>query len=124
MFGNGKKQEVIIKVLPRSNSSTGMMGTYETTLEYDRLDVWAGAGHMDNLKKTPGVMNVLDGGVPVHYFVFVDPRYDLKWVIEEITAMLQIRKPKTSKKNKEIESIETLLRSNNGWLIDYPDEGE
>lgn len=115
MFETGKKKEVIIKVLPRTQTSTGMFGTSEYTIEYDRLDIWADKGHLDTLKNTQGVMDSgVQGGNPIHYYVFVDPRYDTNWVVKEIEANLQIRKPKAYKKKKE----NTLTGS--GWTtIDF-----
>ena len=105
MFGDGRKKEVIIRVLPRTSQTYGMIGSTETTLEYDRLDIWADAGHLDNIKKTTGVMDARIGGVSVNYFVFVDPRYDTQWVIREIEAVVQTKPSKKSKQKKEPEEF-------------------
>lgn len=103
--GDGKKQEVIIRVMSRTSTTTGMFGSTESTLDYDRLDVWADAGHLENIKKVPGVMEARVAGVSVNYWVFLDPRYDTQWVIEEIKARLQIELPKKTRK-KRVEYVE------------------
>jgi len=110
MLGNGKNKEIIITLYPRKLQSSGMFGTSEVLLDYDRLDVWADAGHLENLKKVPGVMSVSQGSVSVNYGVYVDPRYDTQWVMKEIEAVVQIKPAKNTKK-REIDRAIT----NNGY---------
>lgn len=50
--------------------------------------VWADAGNKEIIESVPGVTNCFEEGV--RYPVFLDPRYDVKWVKEEIIARIKI----------------------------------
>lgn len=62
-------------------------------VDYDRLDVWANEGLTDNFSRIPGVMKVSTQNIEVSYMIFVDPRYNLKWVMAEIEAVAKTEKP-------------------------------
>jgi hypothetical protein len=126
MFGNGRNKEIIIKLYPRTLASSGMFGTTEVTLEYDRLDIWCDAGHLENLKKVPGVMVANQGSVPVNYGVYIDPRYDTQWVMKEIEAIVQIKPAKKTKKKEEPEvvvgiSLDDLMKN---YFAGYDSDNE
>ena len=124
MFGNGKNKEIIITLYPRKLQSSGMFGTSEVLLDYDRLDVWADAGHLENLKKVPGVMSVSQGSVSVNYGVYVDPRYDTQWVIKEIEAVVQIKPAKIKKNKEDLGEVNMTIHFDDSSMFRFLDAGE
>lgn len=102
MFGNGKKVEVIIKVLPRVVEGASMFGSYTQTREYDVLEVWAESGYKQRFLKIAGVFEVREGEPEPRYYIFIDPRYETNFVVKEVEAVINIYKPpKRRKKEKE-----------------------
>lgn len=105
MFGNGLEKPVLINVLPRTyETDGGPFGDSVTrTVEFDRLIVWADRGYTDVFKNVPGVMSVTpDKSVGVRYIIYVDPRYNLKWVMAEIEAAAKIAVPVQEPSNSEM----------------------
>ena len=94
MFGDGLEKEVIIRVLPRAEQKAPSIFSAGGATEYDfdRLDVWANAGLQKNFERIPGV--------EVNYIIYVDPRYNLKWVVGEIEAIAKTEQP-IKKKQEE-----------------------
>jgi hypothetical protein len=97
MFNNGLEKDVIIKVLPRSE--TGMFGTSE--LEYDRLVIWTDKGYQKLFEKVPGILKVEIFETGHRYGVCIDPRYNLKWVMAEIEAVVKTTAPEKPKPRKK-----------------------
>ena len=97
MFGDGKKQELIITVLPRTSVGMSMFGASETTYEYDRICVWVEKGYLAKFKKIKGVFNVIEDSPEPRYFIYVDPRFDTQWVVREIEGVVKTSKPSKSK---------------------------
>ena len=95
-YGNGRRRDVLITVLPRKDTSTNFMtGDVEHTYEFDRLRVWADAGLVQAFSKVEGVMQAVvpAPSVPVQYVLLVDPRYDTEWVIQEVEAVAKTYNP-------------------------------
>lgn len=96
MFGDGKKQEVIIQLLPRiyeSQPSIFNMGGV-SYLDYDRLMVWCEHGYKSVLEKIEGVFQVKEDDPEPRYYIFIDPRYDTQWVIKEVEGIVKTTEPK------------------------------
>ena len=102
MFGDGLEKEVIIRVLSRvyqeSPSMFGPGGIRE--YDFDRLDVWANEGLTDNFSRIPGVLKASTQNAETNYLVYVDPRYNLKWVMAEIEAVAKTEKPRKKRISK------------------------
>ena len=52
------------------------------------LRVWADPGMKNVISSIPGV--TWCGGQSTEYNVFLDPRYDIEWVTQEIVARIKI----------------------------------
>lgn len=90
-------------------------------VDYDRLDVWANKGLTASFEKIPGVFKATTQGIENSYMIFVDPRYNLKWVMAEVEAVAKTEQPKEENKDKWKGAIFTFDFSS--FLIDG-DEAE
>lgn len=94
------EKEIIITVLPRSSIEVGMFGTHVSEYQYERLSIWADKGYIENFKRIKGVLQAYNDDTEYRYFIAVDPRYNLQWVIREIEAVVKTQKPIRKRKSK------------------------
>lgn len=86
----GRKTDIIIKPLDRE--------TEAGILDFDRIIAFADTGLTAAFRSTEGVMVCSnDPQVPNRYILLIDPRYDTKWVIEEVKATAMIAEPERKK---------------------------
>ncbi len=105
MFGNGMEKEIIITVLEKEFTQSGMFGVFTEEYKYERLGIWANKGYEENFRKVKGIINVEVDRTGFQYIVSIDPRYNLKWVISEIEATVKTQKP--------------IIKRNKKQLVDY-----
>jgi hypothetical protein len=80
VIGTGRKQDVIVKLLPRSVTTS--FGTNE--FDFDRLLVWADAQLNKAFATIDGVAQVANAELPTRYVLIIDPRYDITFVMAEV----------------------------------------
>src|SRR5512138_2428989 len=117
MFGNGLEREVIIKILPRAEQVPPSMFSAGGIAEYDyeRLIVWANKGYDARFQEIHGVLKADSDNTGHKYVIYVDPRYNLKWVMAEIEAVCKTEEPAREQKPKSGALV------SNGWLT-FDDE--
>jgi hypothetical protein len=84
MFGNGKKTSVITEP---EVSFIGEDILHSDTIFY----IWFDVRYMGVLEGTEGVLVVLDDPeLPGRFMVFVDPRYDIKFIRTSIEHYIKV----------------------------------
>lgn len=102
MFGNGRIKDIIITPLPREQQGEGFMGMpVVRKYTYDRLMVWTDHGYKEQFEKIPGVFQVAEDQPEPRYMIYIDPRYDTAFVMQELEAVVKLKKPKTIRRKKK-----------------------
>jgi hypothetical protein len=84
MMENGRKNEILFEPVFNKDIDTGV--EIESS---DCLHFWADANTKDAIKKVEGVAKVFNNFSPTDYIVYIDRRYDIKWVKAEIEAVVK-----------------------------------
>lgn len=78
-MNNGRMMDVLIEEELRANSD-----------ELNCLIVWADPEMKDIISSIEGISKVIVSSEKCKYLVYLDPRYDVKWIKAEIEAQIKI----------------------------------
>lgn len=81
---NGRKYDVLLERVSFEDKRTGVMIESEMT-----FDVWADEGSLKTIEAVEGVIDV-SLGAETRYRIYIDKRYDIRFIMAEVEAVLKI----------------------------------